>query len=327
MPSSTSTRGAIWISWERHRRTREICRALGVPLFEITSTAPGPLRYVGLLARTALCVARRRPRTLFVQCPSILLGVWAACLKPLGRYTLVADLHNEAVEPFIHSFPLYRRMLAVIQRSADVSIVTNAALAARVEGSGGRAYVLPDKVPEIPVAPGASERAGASQRVVFVCTYAPDEPYRAVIEAAGLLGSSVEIAITGDHRRMTGVPDVPAHVTLTGFLPQAEYDRLLRDSDVILDLTEMEDCLVCGGYEAVALEKPLVTSDTAALRGHFSRGAVYTTHEPHALAAAIAQALQHRAALADEMKRLRADLSASWRHQKNALARLLALEG
>jgi hypothetical protein len=323
--AASNTRGAIWISGERHRHTREICRALDVPLFEITSSAPGLLRYVGLLARTALCIAQHRPGTLFVQCPSILLGVWAACLKPLGRYTLVADLHNEAVEPFNHSFPLYRRMLALIQRTADVSIVTNAALAERVAGSGGRAYVLPDKVPEIPLEPEAPG-AGAASRVVFVCTYAPDEPYGAVIEAANLLGSSVELAITGDYRRLKSVPDVPAHVTLTGFLPQADYDRLLRDSDVILDLTEMENCLVCGGYEAVALEKPLVTSDTAALRGHFSRGAVYTTHEPRALAAAIAHALRHRASLAGEMKRLRVDLSDAWRHQKNDLARLLALE-
>jgi hypothetical protein len=254
------------------------------------------------------------------------LGAWAACLKPLCGYTLVADLHNEAVEPFIHSFLVYRAMIGLIKRVADVSVVSNAALAGSVASSGGKAYVLPDKVPEMARVSG-DRTGGASARVVFVCTYALDEPYLAVIEAASLLGPSVDVAITGDYRRLKAVPDVPPHVTLTGFLPQPDYDRLLRDSDVILDLTEMENCLVCGGYEAVALEKPLVTSDTAALRSHFSRGTVYTTHEPRALAAAMAQALQHRAALAAEMKVLRLSLSDAWARQKDGLARLVLAPG
>jgi glycosyltransferase involved in cell wall biosynthesis len=315
---------AIWISWERHRRSREICRALDVPLFEITSDGAGALRYVSLLLRTALCIARRRPRVLFVQCPSIVLGVWAVCLKLVWRYTLVADLHNEAVEPFIHSFPGYRGMIGLIKRTADVSLVSNAGLADSVTRSGGTAYVLPDKVPEMSV-PSPAAAAGPARRVVFICTFAPDEPYGSVIEAAALLGSSVEVAVTGDYRRLEPPLDVPAHVRLTGFLPQSEYDQLLRDADVLVDLTAMENCLVCGAYEAVALEKPLVTSDTAALRRHFHRGAVYTTHDPAALAAAIAQALHQRTALASEMKHLRMQLSDAWAEQKGNLARRLCL--
>src|SRR4051794_37280494 len=86
----------IWISWERHRRTRELARAIGADLFEFTSSAPGHARYLVLLVRTARCLFHNRPDVLFLQCPSILLALFAAVLKPALRYCLVVDLHNAA---------------------------------------------------------------------------------------------------------------------------------------------------------------------------------------------------------------------------------------
>ncbi len=142
-------RRATWITWQRHRRTREICASLGLELFELTSRSPRLLRYPLLMLRTAACLVRTRPDVVFIQCPSVLLGAWAGLLKRVLGYTLVADLHNEAVEPFNYSFAAYRRLLSWIGRTADVSLVTNEPLKSVVEGRGGRAFVLPDKVPNL----------------------------------------------------------------------------------------------------------------------------------------------------------------------------------
>jgi glycosyltransferase involved in cell wall biosynthesis len=132
------------------------------------------------------------------------------------------------------------------------------------------------------------------------------------------------LQITGDYRRVKHLlPPSPAH--LTGFLPEAEYVELLRTADVIVDLTCMEDCLVCGAYEAVALEKPLVTSDTAALRDYFRLGTVYTKHDCQSLAAAITYALAHRDRLGADMKRLKLDLGRHWTGQNETLRRFLQL--
>src|SRR5438876_62539 len=87
---------AIWVTWERHRRTHELCRSLGVELFELTSSASAIIRYPYLIVETFLCLARQRPALLFIQCPSILLGLWAGLLKYVFGYKLIADLHNEA---------------------------------------------------------------------------------------------------------------------------------------------------------------------------------------------------------------------------------------
>ena len=291
-------------------------------LFELTSPLPRLARYVALLSRTTICVTRHQPSILVIQCPSIVLGLWAGVLKQFFRFTLVADLHTEAVCPYIVSFKAYEILLRRVRRAADLCLVSNANLKDVAERTGGKAFVLPDPLPDLtPQEPVVRQ---ACAQVVFVCTYAPDEPYCEVMEAAHYLDPSVTIQITGDYRRVKHLlPPSPAQ--LTGFLPEVDYVELLRTADVIVDLTCMEDCLVCGGYEAVALEKPLVTSDTAALRDYFRLGTVYTKHDSQSMAAAIAYALAHRDRLGAEMKTLKLDLARRWTGLNDALRRSLQL--
>jgi len=314
----------LWISWERHRRTRELACALDADLFEFTSSAPGLTRYVVLLLRTARCLFHNRPDVLFVQCPSILLALVAAVLKPALGYCLVVDLHNAAVRPSRKCLGLVNLALRIVHSSADLNLVTNDALSAAVERAGRTTLVLPDRVPEIAASVRREEAPSAT--VVFVCSYAPDEPVREMIEAAHLLDPSVVLYVTGDDRRLASETRRRVHMgtRLTGFLSQKAYDELLRRSDVIVDLTTREDCLVCGAYEAVALGKPLVTSDTRALRGYFTKGTVYARHEPQSLARAIGRAVAERDVLAAEMNELKQDLAAAWARQFAGLRHYLS---
>jgi hypothetical protein len=87
----------------------------------------------------------------------------------------------------------------------------------------------------------------------------------------------------------------------------------------------MDNCLVCGAYEAVAVERPLVTSDTKALRAYFNRGTVYSDHTPESLAAAITAGLEARALLTVEMGLLKAELDRRWRQDAERLCRHLNL--
>jgi glycosyltransferase involved in cell wall biosynthesis len=147
-----------------------------------------------------------------------------------------------------------------------------------------------------------------------------------VIEAARLMDPRVTVFITGDHSRLQALPPRPDNVYLTGFLSERDYIALLRAADAIVDLTSLEDCLVCGAYEAASLGKPLVTSDTAALRAYFNRGTVYTTHDRASLAAAMTYALEHAERLAADMSALRAELARDWTHQHSVLRRTLHLD-
>ena len=309
---------AIWITWEHHRRTREIARSLDLRLLELTSRRGVPWKYVSLLGRTTLYLLKARPTHLFVQCPSVILGLWAVLMQPLFGYVLVADLHNEAVEPFVNRSSLFRWMLRRLQRNANLSLVTNRALASLVEANGGRPFVLPDRVPILQSAPN-KDYSNVPYTVVFVCTFALDEPYREVIEATRSLVDVATVHVTGGFDVEDWSGSVPQNLRFSGYLPDVAYEDLLRRSDVVVDLTAMEDCLVCGGYEAVALEKPLVTSDTRALRACFSRGTVFTRHDSTSIAAAIKDALNRRDELGHEMTLLRRDLEAAWEARKPVL--------
>jgi glycosyltransferase involved in cell wall biosynthesis len=171
----------------------------------------------------------------------------------------------------------------------------------------------------LPPAPPPPHRK--TPRAVFICTFAADEPYAEVVEAGRALGNAVDLAITGNPAKADPAvaANLPPNVKFTGFLPEEDYVRLLAEADVLVDLTLMEDCLVCGGYEAAALGKPIVLSDTAALRGYFRRGAVYAKGDRASLAAGISEALSRRDALGREMAEFRGELAADWARKRGTV--------
>jgi len=156
--------------------------------------------------------------------------------------------------------------------------------------------------------------------VVAISSWAADEPMEELIAAGGLLPNSVGMSITGRPKLSEEARrNLPANVTLTHYLSEEAYVALLRDADVILDLTTRENCLVCGAYEALALARPLVVSDTAALRELLGNGALYTRNSRGAIAATAMQALDRGAGLAIAARERSVDLQADWQARRTQL--------
>lgn len=318
----------IWIAWEQHRRSRELAADLGMLLFEHDVRLPRLLRHPYLLARTLYLIARHRPDGIVVQSPSIVLALWACLLRPLFGYVLVVDAHNEGIRPYSERLAWLLPLYGWIQRRADLTIVTNARLAAVVESNGGRPFVLEDKLPSL--RSGGSQPLRQGPTVVCISTFAKDEPYADVLEAARTLGDGITVYMTGDWRKLDAqtVAGAPSNVVFTGFLPDEEYTALLAGASLVLDLTHLDDCLVCGAYEAVALGKPVVLTDTPASRDYFYKGALYTRNEAPAIARTVRAAVAAIDVLAKDVAALRAELSASWQRRRAALvAALNALTG
>jgi glycosyltransferase involved in cell wall biosynthesis len=79
--------------------------------------------------------------------------------------------------------------------------------------------------------------------------------------------------VTGNYRKAGIVPPTDApNVTFTGFLADPDYVALLGRADVVIVLTSDDDLLNCGAYEALALDKPLILSDTKAIREYSGWG-------------------------------------------------------
>jgi len=308
---SRRRRPAIWISWERHRRSRELSRALSVPLYEIVSRRGGRFRGIDCALRTIALLLKIRPSLLFVQNPSVLLAALASFLKPVCGYTLAVDRHsNFDFSDTQHG--LFNFLSNYGIRRADLTIVTNEAVQRLVEEKGGRALILQDLLPQL--AARSEAPRGGPLRVVYVCSFSPDEPVEEVLEAARLLDSNVHVYVTG---RIPGAfqaraQRAPATLTFTGFLPEDEYIDLLGSSDVVLALTKREHTLLCGAYEGVSLRKPLVLSNQEALRSYFRKGVVLTENTPEAIAVAIRAAVEGRARLSAELDELVPELQADW---------------
>ncbi len=311
---------AVWISWELHRRNQSMSKKLGVKLLELVDTCRGLRRYYRLLYRTANVLVRERPRIVFVQNPSLVLAFFVVIVGRLAGRIVVVDAHNIGIY-FEHRHALTRRigqlLNNVIVWSARLIIVTNTYLAERVEQLGGRGFVLPDPFPEF--ANHKRVTLKGVHNVLFICSYADDEPYMELVEGANGLRRDVYVYVTGDHKGKELPETPPENVIFTGYLPNEVYIDYLHSVDVIVDLTFRENCMVAGAYEGVSAEKGLVLSDKTVLREYFGEAAVYTDNSSEDICRKIEIALKRSTVLSKNAKEIKFRKSVYWDERRVCL--------
>jgi glycosyltransferase involved in cell wall biosynthesis len=309
----------VWVTWENQRRNITLSRELGAVLYIVGYGGRGRLaRYLSCLRKTVAILGSEKPDLLFVQNPSIVLSLFAVLYGKAFRTPVIVDAHNAGLFPFGGEKDWANRLAKFLLRQATVTIVSNDGLAVHVEAEGGTPFVLADPLPAFPAVEPASLKG--RRNVLYVCSYAADEPYREVIEAARSLDDETFIYVTGNPgKKLERIPGgIPRNVVITGFLPEGQYASMLASVDVVLVLTNREDCLVCGAYEAVSMGKPLVLSDTHALRAYFRRGTVFTDNSVGDIGKKITEAIEIISPLAMEIRALREELSASWQIKRAA---------
>lgn len=304
---------AIWLTWENQRRNHSLSQRLGVDLFKLEYNAPRYKRYPVLVTRTLQLLHSFSPRLIFVQNPSLLLALLVVLYGRTRHIPVVVDAHNSGVYPFEKKHTWATKLSFFLFRKADLTIVTNQALKIYVERHGGHACVVPDPIPDIDQ-PAKLKKLAGEFNVMFICTWAEDEPYLEVINAARMLEPGTTIYITGNSkgRESAAGSDLPDNVVLTGFIPEDQFQELLWSCDAVMDLTLRDDCLVCGAYEAVATGKPLLLSDTKALRNYFNRGAVFSKNDTLSLAKAMDATRHQINLLRQEMTEFQNSIETVW---------------
>lgn len=305
-----SDKQVIWITWERQRRNRTLSSHLNAQLFELNDKGPRWKKHPKLLLRTLAILFNNQHKIVYAQNPSLLLAAASVFFSKLLRFTIIIDEHNWGLFPLGGNSWLLNGIARLVARHADVIIVSNESLAVMTKSWGANAVVLPDPLPVFDIA--RSDTKDGQIEITLVCTWADDEPYEAVFQAAHALPENVTIFITGRAPASAHEKALPKNVVLTGFLSDEEYVQRLSQSDFVMVLTTMEDCLNCGAYEAVALGKPMILSDTACLRGYFRQGATYAQSTPASIAHAITEAVQNKNELDAEVSHLKDILSAEW---------------
>jgi len=303
----------IWVTWEVQIRNKTLSNAVGAELFEIISAYPRYIKYPLNIYNTLSIFYLHKPDIIFVQNPSFVLAVISVIFGKLRSVPVIVDSHNAGVFPLDGKSSLLNRLAILLARITDITLVSNAYLAEYLICNGGRAQIMPDPLPVFDNK-NCTIDDPVKKDALFVCTWAEDEPYLELIKAAKLIDSEIKIHVTGNPKsKLKNLMDkIPANIVLTGYLSDSDYKKMLSSCDIVIDLTNRENCLVCGAYEAVAMEKPLIVSDTVALKEYFYQGTVYTDNSASNIADSIRTAYQNLDRLRIEVRQLKSEIKIAW---------------
>lgn len=314
-----------WISWENHRRSRELAKAFNAPFVPLTINAPRWKRYPYLTCKTLSYLFKRKIDIMYCQNPSVVLATLLVLLKPILNYKLVVDRHSNFKFEYQSSRKLKWRLFHWLSRytvnKADLTIVTNDHLKKICESFGGTAFVLPDKLPNMSNydpnnAPDYFDSGANMVHVMVVCTFNEDEPIDEITKSLVGLPDTYRLYLTGNYRKRFNEDEraelSKSGVVLTGFLSESDYQNLMKHSDAVLVLTKKEYILNCGAYEAISLRKPYIVSDTNALREYFRRGCVYVKPLAKDIAKGLEYAANNKQAMIDEVIDFIPEIEADW---------------
>lgn len=297
-PTSDGRRRGLVIAWMPvSQRSATIAKRLDFDLVLVGRSGfqrpwSAPFTYPLLAARTVAAIVRRRPRAAIVIAPPFVAPLIAWPFLAALRAPFAIDVHSGAL--------LDRRWrwsvgpLAWIARRAVVSVVTLESLREPLRSRGAVTSVIPDPLPQLDPGDGPVATAGltatagppttssAAPRVVAICGWAADEPIDELVRAAS--GRPWRLALTGRPRASLSLPP---NVELTGFLDDDAYVETLRHAAAIVVLTTRDQTLLSGGWEAIALGRPLVLSGTPSLRATFGDDVVYVGDDAESIAAGI----------------------------------------
>jgi glycosyltransferase involved in cell wall biosynthesis len=300
----------LFLSWAPFsRRCETLAQRFDLELRFISTPWPKrpltvPLKYPWQTAATVRTLLARAHDELWVMdppTPAVLLVGLAARLR---RRPLVVDMHTVAFTAL--AWRLLRALERPLLRRAAAVVVTNEELAAQVRSWGARAFVLPDPLPE---PPADLATTGERREVTVIATFSKDEPLWLLPEVARRR-PDLRLAVTGAARG--DLSTWPPNLRATGFLSERAFWEQLERSSAIVVLTTRAATLLSGGYEALVLARPLVTSDHAALREYFGDAAVYADDDVDSLTAALSEALDRGEELAVRLRGLARRRATEW---------------
>lgn len=276
----------LWLSWERQRRNRTLSRFLGFELCELVSDKCTLARYCELAFKTTSLLVKRKPDNVVCQNPSIVLVTLCILLRIYLKYTLTIDCHNSGLYPKEGSSKVLNYLFRKINSFADIIVVSNGNLKDKFADYFETILVIPDPLPERDSYYTAGDRLvndkrhwsqDANLKFLFICSWAQDEPYHEVIEAfLDPRLSEISCYITGRPKHAMKESQLSKNITLTGFISDEDYFDLLCKSDAVIVLTSRDDCLTCGAYEALAVGKTGILSDSEVMKNTFGAGYLYS---------------------------------------------------
>lgn len=304
----------VWIAWEVQRRSLELSKALGCDLYIFDFE--GILRYPRCIYNTLKVLISSQAKVVFVQNPSMILAAIACIFKFISKRAVIVDRHTTFRLNKQRTVSLDWMVFDLLNnftiKNADLTIVTNEYLAGIIRDMGGRAYVLPDKLPDL-------EKSRAIQlegfSIFMISSFGMDEPVAEAINAAGKLEEQgVRLYISGNPNKLNPATrkNSPCNVIFTGFLSEQDFIDHVYAADAVMALTTADYCMLCACYEASAAGRPLITSDKQVLRQYFA-GSVFVDNTSEGIYNGIVELMEDYEPCLNNAAILKEQVNSKWR--------------
>jgi len=276
-------------------------------------------KYRTLSEQTKTILFEEKPEIVIAQIPPIFCASSALDYCKATNSRLVVDVHTGAFDKI---WSIFRSKTLHVLRQSTLALVTNNSLAEMLDSMQVRSLVLEDPISRITTKSKTQLEDGTN--VAVISSFSPDEPLSEILKTADKV-SNVNFYITGDLKfaKKEYIKTKRENVVYTDFMDYDSYISLLNSVDAIVVLTKREDTLLSGGYEALALGKPLITSNTSVLVNYFSKGAIHVNNTSDEITKAIEKVTSDKIKLGKEMEELRSLKEKEWDTKFNDLKRIL----
>lgn len=311
----------IFLRWAPNRsRSDDLAAGLGAELVALRwqdqRPVVVPFRYLIQFVQTLVICFRRKPRVVFTQYTQPFCSLAALVYTAIAGGRLVPDVHNTPFVDRIWRIGATAWINRLILRHATLNLVHNhGVLRHAVEELklAGRFAVLRDPIPDFDPRPHTRL---PSPSVIVISSFAQDEPVGAILQAAAQTPEA-HYYITGNDRNMDRSlrSSVPPNVTLTGFLPDRDYDALLCSATVAMALSSYPFVLTRACHEAIGAGIPFIATDAPVANEYLNLGTVFVTHTADSIAAGVREAIARREDLHSQMVRLKQIRQGEYRRQ------------
>jgi len=278
-----------------------------------------PLKYILNTIVTLNLLNKENPDVIFVVNPPVfaVLVVWIYCIFHNSAY--IVDTHSAAFTA--KRWTIFLWLYRFLSKRALVNILHNKVLERKVAHWGSITTKL-DSYIQLRVGKTYPFRKGFN--VVFISLYSKDEPLEEVIEAARKM-PRVNFYITGSLAKAPKgiINKAPENIIFTDFLPDERYGALLKGCNIAICLTKNDNTMQNGASEALALTRPIITSNWPVLQNVFYKGAICIDNTSDSIVSAINRIRRDYPKYLQEIKELDAEFKMSWQKDFSKLLRVL----
>jgi glycosyltransferase involved in cell wall biosynthesis len=315
----------VFVVWADHaRRSIELSKRIGCRLIHLKKRGQNKVittfYYIKFFFQTIFLINKEKPKTIIIEHTQPILGIAILLYTKLSRSDYILDTHTA---PFLlkNNLSFWQKM---IFNNCKLIIVHNEQLESKFKNDFkfNNIFTLEDPIPII--TNNYVNKVNKKIIVTIINTYSQDEPLDNLIKCAQNM-PDIKFYITGDVKKDKKHLswNKYTNIQFVGFICDEDYFDLLNKSDLIVVLTTQDYTLLCGGYEGLSLQKPMILSDKQPIKKYYTKGVLFTNNSPSDIQIKILEAIRKMKELQLQIENLKKEKEFEWNNKYSELKKWL----